>query len=381
MAIDRRCALRLLAGGLGAAFWPGGARTERKERRYLSASAAAPGRYRVAGFSESGEALLDCALPARGHAFAVRPDGRRAVHFARRPGEFALVLDIDRGAVLHRFAPPQDRRFQGHGVFNPSGRLLYATENDFEAGRGTVGIYDARDGFRRLGELSSGGVGPHDIRLLPDGRTLAVANGGIHTHPDYPRAKLNLPTMEPSLCFIDRETGELRRKLRLGAGLRQLSIRHLAVGREGRVAVAMQYEGSGGDRVLLIALCRPGGPLRLLEAPPSILRAMKQYCGDVCFDPAGSSFAVSAPRGNIITVWDGADGRFLHSTRLADCCGLAPGRRAGEFAASSGQGGIFLLDGHTRKLQRLSTGLPESRRWDNHLATDGPVPAGRTSPL
>ena len=375
MAIDRRCALRLLAGGLGAAFWPGGARAERQGRRFLSAGAAASGGYRVGGFSEAGEALLDASLPARGHAFAVRPDGRLAVHFARRPGEFALVLDIDRGAVSRRFAPPQDRRFQGHGVFDPSGRLLYAAENDFDAGRGIVGIYDARDGFRRLGELPSGGVGPHDIRLLADGRTLVVANGGIHTHPDYPRAKLNLPAMEPSLCFIDRETGELLRKRRLGAGLRQLSIRHLSLGREGRVAVAMQYEGPRGDRVPLVALCRAGGPLRLLEAPPSVLRAMRQYCGDVCFDRAGRSFAVSAPRGNIVTVWDGADGGFLHTARLADCCGLAPATRAGAFLVSSGQGGVFLLDAQARKLRPFPTGFPARRRWDNHLAVADPAVA------
>ncbi len=338
------------------------------ERCYLSAGAVAPGGYRVGGFSQAGDMLLDSKLPARGHAFAVRPDGRLAVHFARRPGEFALVLDIDRGAVSRLFAPPQDRRFQGHGIFDPSGRLLYVTENDFDAGRGVVGIYGARSGFRRLGELPSGGLGPHDIRLLADGRTLVVANGGIHTHPDYPRAKLNLPAMEPSLCFIDRKTGELLRKQRLGAGLRQLSIRHLSVGREGRVAVAMQYEGPRGDRVPLVALCRAGGPLRPLEAPPSVLRAMRQYCGDVCFDRAGRTFAVSAPRGHIVTVWDGVDGGFLYSARLADGCGLAPATRAGAFLVSSGQGGVFLLDAHARKFRPFPTGFPVSRRWDNHFA-------------
>ena len=383
MAIDRRQALRLLAGGLATLSWSRGAGAGRNGYRYLSSSATGPGRHRVGGFSGSGEALLDIVLPARGHAFAVRPDGRLAVHFARRPGEFALVLDIERGSVSHIFGPPEDRRFQGHGVFDPSGRLLYATENDFEAGRGIVGIYDALSGFGRVGEIDSRGVGPHDIRLMPDGRTLAVANGGVHTHPDYPRAKLNLPAMKPSLCLIDREKGELRRKLGLGADFRQLSIRHLAVGREGRIAVAMQYEGPAGDLVPLVALCRTDGLLSPLQAPPSILRAMKQYCGDVCFDPAGGRFAVSAPRGNIVTVWDGADGRFLHSTRLADCCGLAPGRWAGEFLVSSGQGGIFLLDGYARKLRQLPIGFPESRRWDNHLAIagSGPVPAGRKSTL
>ena len=143
-AIDRRHALRLLAGSLAAPLWGAAAGAGKGRVRYLSAGVSAPGRYRVGGFSEAGEALLDRALPGRGHAFAVCPDARLAAHFARRPGEFALVLDIDRGAVSHAFRPPEDRRFQGHGAFDPSGRLLYATENDFDAGRGVVGVYDAR---------------------------------------------------------------------------------------------------------------------------------------------------------------------------------------------------------------------------------------------
>ena len=364
-AIDRRQALRLLAAGLAAPVGKSAGASGPARDVYLSAGATEPGRYRVRALSGAGEVLLDHALPERGHAFAVSPDNRQAVHFARRPGGFALVLDPGRGIVTQRFAPPNDRRFQGHGVFSSNGRLLYATENDFGAGHGAVGIYDARSGFGRLGEFSSHGIGPHDIRLLPDGRTLAVANGGIHTHPDFPRVKLNIPTMEPSLCFIDSKTGELQQRLGLANDLRFLSIRHLAVGARGQVAIAMQYEGPAGDRVPLVALCRPASLLFLLEAPAPVLAAMKHYCGDVCFDRAGRRFAVTAPRGNLVTLWDGMEGKFLHSMQLTDCCGLAPGTRDGEFLASSGEGGVFVLDQHTRRA--FPTGFPEPHHWDNHL--------------
>lgn len=36
------------------------------------------------------------------------------------------------------------------------------------------------------------------MALMPDGRTLVVANGGIETRPDYPRAKRNVRTMAPT---------------------------------------------------------------------------------------------------------------------------------------------------------------------------------------
>ena len=81
-------------------------------------------------------------------------------------------------------------------------------------------------------------------RLLSDGETLVVANGGLATHPDLNRAKRNLPTMAPSLCTIDRRDGALLQELRLDPALHQLSIRHLAVGPADTVALAMQYEGA-----------------------------------------------------------------------------------------------------------------------------------------
>ena len=224
MAIDRRRALRLLAGGLAGPLLPAsvGARaTARDTPLYLSARAEAGGGFRVSGFAADGASLFDLPLPGRGHSFAVRPGGREAVQFARRPGGFALVLDLARGAIARPVKAPPDRHFYGHGVFSRDGRLLYATESDFENERGVIGIYDAERGYKRQGELPSHGIGPHEIALLSDGETLVVANGGIATHPDLPRVKLNLPTMAPSLCFVDRGSGALRRDHRRLRAARQ----------------------------------------------------------------------------------------------------------------------------------------------------------------
>ncbi len=109
------------------------------------------------------------------------------------------------------------RHFFGHGVFSPDGALLYATENDFDNAAGMVGIYDARSGFARIGEFPTHGVGPHELLLLGDGRTIAIANGGIETHPDFGRAKLNLPTMKPSFVLVDRANRRPDREARTAA--------------------------------------------------------------------------------------------------------------------------------------------------------------------
>ncbi len=388
-AIDRRELLRLLAGAAAGAAAPSPlrARDRSDARLYLGACVVTGGGYRVGGFSASGAPVLDLPSPARGHSFAVRPDGRAAVLFGRRPGRFALAIDPTRGIGARRFAPPADRHFYGHGVFARDGHLLYASENDFEGARGVIGVYDAADGYARLGEFPSHGVGPHDVRLLADGETFVVANGGILTRPDLPRVKLNLPTMAPSLCYVDRRSGKLLQECRLDPGLHRLSIRHLAVGDDDTVAAAMQYEGPAGDLTPLVALHRAApaagggsrrGPLRLLEAPAGILRAMKRYCGGVCFDPGGRTIAVSAPRGHLVTLWD-ADGAFLSALPVPDGSGVAPGARPGEILASSGRGGVFVIDVWSNRVKPLRIASFGTRRWDNHLVAAAVPPAGSSA--
>ena len=371
--------MQLLAGGLAGCLLPTSVHAETAAPGgplYLSARADVAGGYRVTGFSAGGSRSFDLPLPGRGHSFAVRSEGRAAVHFARRPGRFALIVDLVRGTIARRLETPANRHFYGHGVFSRDGRLLYATENDFDGERGVVGIYDAYAGYRRIGELPSHGIGPHEIALLSDGETLVAANGGIATHPDLPRLKLNLPIMAPSLCFVDRRSGALRRELTLDTGLHRLSIRHLAVGPDDTVAVAMQYEGPAQDRVPLVALQHGGGRLRLLQGPRTVLRAMKNYCGSVCFDPSGRTIAVSAPRGNLVTFWDVGTGRHLSSAKVSDGCGVAAGAMPDEFLASSGRGGMIVIDARSGTARPLALGGLEAARWDNHLVA---APVSRRS--
>ena len=275
------------------------------------------------------------------------PDGSAAVHLSRCPSRTALVLAIPDGSVVQHFSSLKDRHFYGHGVFSADGHLLYATENDFQAERGIIGIYDATQNYARLGEFLSCGIGPHEIGLHPDGKTLVVANGSVATRPDLPRVKLNLPSMEPSLCYIDRQDGSLLMKLSLDPVLHKLSIRHLAINANATVAIGMQYEGVAEDMMPLIALHRGNGILEPIWEPADVIGSMKHYCGSICFDVSESSFAVSAPRGNTISFWETRTGRYLSSVGLRDACGIAAGARQNEFLASAGSGDLIVIDANS----------------------------------
>ena len=199
-------------------------------RLFASAYKQADGSFGIGLLDDYGQVLARITLPGRGHGVAVSPDRRRLVAFARRPGTFALLIGPFDDADPLVFSAEPDRHFCGHGCFSADGRLLYAVENDFVSVRGVLGVYDLSGKRpRRIGELETWGIGPHESVLSADGRTLIVANGGIETHPDRGREKLNLETMQPSVAYLDAATGDLLARHRLDASLHQLSLRHMAV--------------------------------------------------------------------------------------------------------------------------------------------------------
>jgi hypothetical protein len=364
MAIDRRSFLAALTAAIGA---PSAAMARAAGVRFLSAQAMIDGGFAVAALDAAGDTLFQLPLPDRGHAVAVRPTTNEAIVFARRPGTFAVVFDmIDRSSVM-RIDAGAGRHFFGHGVFSADGRLLFSTENDIAAGQGVLGVRDARDAYRRIGEFPTYGTGPHDLAWLADGVTLVAANGGILTRPETGRAKLNRATMTPSLAYLDSRDGRLLRDFRLAPELHQLSIRHLAVAADDLVAIGMQFEGEADALVPLVGIQRGRDPIALLSAPEAALRRMHNYCGDICLDRSGRTIAASSPRGNTICFWDLATAAFLGAVELTDSCGLAPLADPDRFLITSGTGALYLVDGRRIQVETLVSDLDARGRWDNHV--------------
>ena len=369
--LSRRRLLQSAAVVSALAALPRGLRAEDAfETVYLAARVDKAGAAFADGLSESGEKAFDLALPTRAHGFAQHPSRREEiVVFARRPGIFMVVADARDGSVRRRIEASDNRRFCGHGAFDPQGKVLHVTELEYDTGDGVIGVYDAANGYERIAEYRSGGLDPHEIRLLPDGETLVVANGGILTDPDAPGIKLNIDDMDSSLAYIGLRDGRVRHVAKLPDELFQLSLRHLAVAPDGEVAVVMQYEGPSSDRVPLAALSRPGEALRLLEFPERLLGRLRNYCGSAAFDSSGRVLATTSPVGGVTALWDRAAGTALGYVEIADGCGLAPTAQDARFFVTSGQGGGYMVDASEGQPTRSAV---ESRflndgRWDNHM--------------
>lgn len=369
MAVPRRALLATLAAagvaGVVPTVRPAGAR-DAETALYLSGGMGPGGVHYIAAFDGAGRHVFAHSMAGRGHAVAVSRDRRTAVMCARRPGRFATVVDLRSNAVVREIEADDGRHFYGHAAFSVDGSRLYTTENAYALGEGRVGVYDAQNGFRRLGEWPTHGIGPHELRMMPDGRTLVVANGGILTHPDSGREKLNLDAMEPSVVFIDALDGALVDRIELPQELRQLSTRHLATSGGGTVAVVMQYEGPETDLPPLVGLIEEPGRLRLVSAPEPVQVRMANYCGSVAFDGVDQVFAVSSPRGSLCTFWSIA-GDFLASVAVADGCGVAGDGLAGGFALTSGLGEMWRYRVTGQDLQRFAAYGGPVAHWDNHL--------------
>ena len=357
---QRRAFLKAAGAGFAASLLPKQAfALERSELVFASSVQTSRGGYGAVLLGERGDVIASIDLPDRGHDITISREAGRGVVFARQPGTFALVFDPSGREAPVTLTSVEGRHYYGHGVFSPDGKLLYATESDFEAAQGVIGIYDATDGYRRIGEFPTYGTGPHEMLLMPDGVTFVVANGGIETHPDYGRAELNLETMDPSVVFVDRRDGKLVGQLRLEAGLHQLSIRHMAVDGRGRVWFGCQYKGSPSDSPQLVGYATMDGVIELVELPPGTLADLRNYVGSVAVSSDGNTVAVSSPEGDMLVAVDVEGRRPVLVETLRSGCGLAADGSG--FVATSGMGEMVGIAGAERAAQKYDF------LFDNHM--------------
>lgn len=336
---------------------------------FASAMRGPDGSYALAVLSEDGEILFQAPLPDRGHAISFDRANGRLLSFARRPENFAVLIDIMGDGEPLVFTAPEGRHFYGHGVFSPDGRLAYAPENDFENARGVIGVYDMSGAApTRIGELESFGIGPHDLLLSPDGKRLVVANGGIETHPDKGREKLNLETMTPSVTFIDTASGDLLSKQSLGSELHQLSLRHMSFDGTGDVWVGGQYQGDKSETPPLMVHLGQDTAATALEMPQDVTQGLQNYVGSVEMNKSGDVIAASCPRGGKILYWDVAKRSFIGAHDVVDGCGVAP-LDEGSFAITDGNGALSFGSAEDGVAQVISQSAGIS--WDNHLTPLG----------
>ncbi|MFK8083286.1 MAG: DUF1513 domain-containing protein [Granulosicoccus sp.] len=357
---------------------------EKSSRHLFISGARRPTDQHVAVvFDENGNTLVTVPLTARAHGAAAHQTTQRACLFARRPGLYINAFDIRTPQTHQIILPAQGRHYYGHGTFSDAGNILFVTENDFDGARGVIGLYDADNGYQRLTEIPSAGTGPHEIIRIPGSPLLVVANGGIETHPNSGRDKLNIASMHPSLSIIDSRDGRLLGQHFLPDSLHQMSIRHLACTANDEVWFAGQYEGTdplidGLAGVISIEksvnsfqLGKSRTGLTLIDLPADLQVRCLHYLSSVAV--AGQHAIYTSAKGGLSFRVNRHTRQVEDSVSVFDCSGVAPlPHSATNNAMQAPATAAALLTTGTGEILRFDeSGTTHMRthnlQWDNHV--------------
>ena len=318
------------------------------------------------GATQSGKLAFSLSSHERGHDSCVHPARKEALFFARRPGTHVYITDLHSGELKQTIQAQDGFHFYGHGCLGADGRTLYTTENHVAGdGRGAIGCYDSHDGYRYLGHIDCGGIGPHELALMPDGEHLVVAVGGLKTLPDSGRKTLNPETLEPGLSYIHLPSGAVAEFV--PSPHPQLSLRHLDVNAHGDVVVGAQFQGPRPSTQPLLYHHRRGSSLRALD-PQRPLPMRHDYVASVALDDSGQALC-SFPLDNQFALWSIAEQRLIQSWQLRDCAGAVYDPQYRQFVISSSTGQLVAVRAGERTPRQLAY-LPEFH-WDNHLSLIG----------
>lgn len=267
-----------------------------------------------------------------GHGLAVHPkDPGRAVMFEKK-GPGACELDLRARRVVRPVTTPPSRAFYGHGAFSRDAQLLYATENQLDTRDGLIAVRDAAT-LKELGRFPTYGKSPHDCRLIDDGRTLAITNGGGTVDEDA----------APSVTFVDVQSEKLQERVvfptpRINAG-------HLALTR-GRDLVAISAPRDGLPAAALggVTMRVGSGPFVTMTEPPDVIARMVGESLSLCIEERTGVVGVTNPDGNIVTFWDLRGQRFVKKLDLPAPRGITETLDGEHLVLSYGAGTLTLLD-------------------------------------
>jgi hypothetical protein len=329
-----------------------------------SASKNNLGLYQLSLYTLATKEVKHFALPFRAHDILPLPQANKVLAFGRRPQMQCVLVHTDDSRITEEISATEGRHFFGHGCLSRDNSVLFTTESEYDEARGVIGLRDAKT-LQPIGEYDSFGVGPHDIHLMPDGKTLVVANGGIETHPDYGRRKLNIDTMQPSLVYIDVASGKKIDEYRLDD--HQLSIRHLAVSPTGDVGVATQFQGNLAKRQpnSLVAWQKSGGELINLPMHKSLSKSLHGYIADIAYDDIHQQLVVTAPRGNQVLLWDLQSQSEVQSFDISEPSGISYYKN--NFLISNARGDLISLNPREQSGFFVHIYQDSKISWDNHL--------------
>lgn len=370
-------------------YWPNAAETNglplTQNRAFARNIADPEGAYRLLSRIGMDGRITQALLPVHAHDVAVAPDRSVGVlcgfeardHVAFDPATLDLV------ATAPAFA--EGWRGGGHAEYLADGATVLLSEraprSALEGGAledhyGRITIRDA-DTLRIRDSFSSHGIDPHDIRLIDDGRLLAVANYG--SLPPDGETELSVPRDVRDACVALIEVASGRLVERWATGSRDAELRHLAAGVPDRifaiqarlgddaarraslaeVDVAYEYDMTAEDGAAYL----PAATLRLARGGQvDVVGEADDIAGmrhglSIVYDDMHDQAVASYPSAHRLMVFDGPTGRVVSNidTRtlgLRYPCGITWLPDGAHYAVAGYWENLFVFERGSHRLNR-----------------------------
>lgn len=257
------------------------------------------------------------------HGIHSNPADKQRLAIFEKIGPGACEFDLSSRQVVRPIQALSGHQFYGHGAYSADGKLLYATESAFDTRDGVISVRDATD-HRVLGQFPSYGKAPHECKLIDQGKTMMVTNGG-GAHGDD----------APSLSYIDVASTALLKKITLRN--EDINAGHVAINAAGNVVV-VSAPRAGLDQRSPGGVSMSTGQDRLLPADAAT-EIREQLLGEalsVAIHDASNLVAVSHPDGNLLTLWSLTDRRLIKTIQLPGPRGVELSSDQSSFIVSFG---------------------------------------------
>lgn len=232
------------------------------------------------------------------HGIHRNPTNQNQLAIFEKKGPNACEYDLSSKKIVRVIPKIDNRYFYGHGAYSLDGKILFSTETELSGLNGMIGIRDSID-LTYLGEFPSYGKEPHECKLIDNGKTLVVTNGGGDKNGD-----------SPSVTYIDVNSQKLIEKVELTRA--ELNTGHLAIGEKGDLVVVSAPRAGLGKTSLGGVSIRPKGKaLESIDNPENVTQKMFGEALSVSIHNKKRIAVVTHPDGNMVTFWSIADRKLL----------------------------------------------------------------------
>ena len=289
------------------------------------------------------------------HGIHRKPGELNRLAIFEKKGPGACEYDLAKREIVRVIDKRADRHFYGHGAYSKDGATLFCTEANLNTLDGAIAIRASND-LTYLGDFPSYGKEPHECKLIDDGKTLVVTNGGGALGGGD----------QPSVTYIDVQSQQLLEKVPLTNN--RLNTGHMAVGRDGSLVVVSAPRFGLGKKHLGGVSIRPRGEtMESIGDPEDITQRMFGEALSVVIHEEAGIAAVTHPTGNMNTFWSINDRKLIKVLNMPNPRGVTLSVSEEQFLVSFGAQANFAQVSVASLDLIKSSNIPKSYLTGSHI--------------